>query len=1535
MIAKRHPKTPEPSPYARLRERFVKHPGRGGCGVGAVADLEGPSRTVVEWSIAGLGCMEHRGGSLEETGDGAGLLLHTPREFFLPHLAPGRHLRDSDHLSVAVFFFPPGEETNLRPLQQQIDAVVRRRGLAPLGWRRVPVNDAALGVVARRSHKEVWQLLIGEGMVPRAHLPLALFKTKSALEHAFRDLYVVSMSAGTVAYKALATGEQLAAFFPDLADPTFVTDACVFHRRYSTNTFSNWYLAQPFRLIAHNGEINTIKAVRSAVQELEAELGLPGLLMHQGSDSADLDRMAELLHAHGVPLAEALMRILPAAWRDRPGTPPEVARWQDAVCRAMGSLAAWEGPAAVLATDGDQVVGILDRMGLRPLRWVITKSRKVILASEVGAVPVDHDDVAETGQLEPGEAMAVDLRRQEILRPDALAERMVAGSRLNVSDLATDRLRPLPKAAEAEGDEPPGPADPRHLVLYGWSSDRMRAVQGMAREGKEPLSSMGNDRPLAVFSPSRPNLTKYFRQIIAVVTNPPIDPIREGGAMDLSVYLGRAPMVSEDMPDYRIFPQYRLSSPFLDHAQMAEIDAQDEGHPRRLRLDATYRVPEDGDAKALAERIRKLVVRVGRMARRKEAEILVVTDRRAAKGVDAGKEPSRLPVPMLLLVSAIHEALTEAGMRRRVSIVVESAEVQEGHDAAVLIANGADAVHPWLFLEVCANTPRVTGGTPIANGVKSLETSLARILSKMGITTLEGYRASRLFEAVGVSPALVDHYLPGVTARVGGIELEDLHEDCVMRGRAAADPELKHVPKPGEAAIYRKDVWHELQLAARGEDPEAYGRFLKIVDDTPPVYLRDLLDFEYPVDDPLHSEGSAIGEEEVAPPEWIIATTFRAAAMSHGALHRVAHRAIAAAFNRFGARSNSGEGGEDVRRDRGGPWQADRSRIRQIASGRFGVEARYLVNADEIEIKIGQGAKPGEGGHLPGEKITAEIAAIRKTRPGVALISPPPHHDIYSIEDLAQLVYNLRQISPKATIGVKIPTVTDIGTIAVGVVKAGADVVSISGAEGGTGAAAASSIEHAGLPLERGLAEVHQALVINGIREGVVLRADGGIKTGEDVVKIIALGADEVSLGTALMIAEQCVFCHGCAKGNCPAGITTQSEDVAQRLMKPKGAKAQARPVMALAVIEDPSSDEDQRYLEAREGVARYLLALANDVRGHLARLGLRSPAELVGRVDLLRQVPSRDPRCDRVDLSEILVDPYGFEGRTAVAVRPSAGSARPGGPVRRSGSGLPGDRVAPSEANRRLLERVGERLAEAEAGARIGTLSVEMPVRACDRAVGATLAGEAAAGRLEIPAGGITLKLKGDAGQALGFGWIDGLTLDLEGYGNDAVGEAMSGGTIIVRRPPSVPRDREEVEASAVGNAVGYGMTGGHLFVEGRCGQRLGVRCSGGLIVCEGAGKYAFEYMTGGVGVVLGPLGGQACSGMTGGVVYLYEADADLKDRVNADARLETPTDEDLAELRDLVSKHQAATGSPLASRLLEDWANHATRFRKAVPAQ
>ncbi len=1451
----------------RIADRLKLHPGRGGCGVGAIADPSGPSRELIELALAGLGCVEHRGGTIDDTGDGAGLLFTTERSFFERFVSPGKRLPEQDQLGIGVFSFPFGESANVPPLQARIDGLLRRHGLSPLGWRHVPVDASALGARSRQAQRDPWQALIGQGMLPASDLSIAYFRVKAEIERQFPAITVVSFSPRTVIYKALATGPQLERYYADLRDPELIADVVLFHRRYSTNTLSNWALTQPFRIIAHNGEINTIKANRSAIASLERELSLGGVLMQLGSDSADLDRAVELFTSHGVSLPETILRLMPAAWREFAAEDSAEARFSKGVQRALGTIAAWEGPAGIVAYDGQTVVAAVDRMGLRPLRYVRTASGRLIISSEIGAVAVPFEEIAATGQLDPGEVIAFLPKENKFWTPTELRRRVATSTRLNTYELAERELRRVPNISSRPVSAPPESL----LALFGWTGDRVKTVRHMALEGKEPIVGMGYDRPLALFSQSRPPLSRYFKQIVAVVTNPPIDPIREGGAFDLSVHLGPAPDAHEDLPVYDVHPEWRLDSPILAPDQLAAIEGAS-SLPAAMVLDITCDGPTS--ARSITNALSELGRAAVQAVRAKTATVLILSDRRVRT------ETGRIPLPILLAVASVHNALTQQGFRRACSVIADSGEVAEGHDIALLIGNGATAVCPWLLVQVgCGpseHEPAIADAAPRL--LRALDGMLSRVMSKMGICSIDGYRGARLFEAVGISPDLVEFYLPGILSRVGGIDLGDIADDLNARAQE------RSIRRPEDQGVYRKEIWQRLQEAARG-NPDAWSRFVRLVEDNPPVYLRDVLRFK-------QQPERQLPVSEVTDVPELIGRHLRGAAMSHGALHRTAHRAIAAAFNDLGGMSNCGEGGEDERRNRGGVWEECRSKIRQVASARFGVDAKYLVNADELEIKIGQGAKPGEGGHLPAHKVTAEIAAIRRTRPGQTLISPPPHHDIYSIEDLAQLIYSLRAVNPRARISVKCPAVSDLGTIAAGVAKAGADVIAISGYEGGTGAAAASSIEHAGLPLELGVTDAHQTLIVNGIRDAVTLRADGGLKTAADVLKLMALGADEVSLGTALCIAEQCIFCHGCAKGNCPAGITAGDDQHARKLMQPKTSATRA----ALAIAEvDPVAAEEERFVDARAAVKRYLVNLAEDMRRYLAALGFRSSTELVGRVDLLEQIAASNPRADSVDLSGLLVDL-------------SAGAAEPGSPRPVCGRDSLEDR---------LLEQAR----------RSGRVSYRGPITTRERSIGARLSGAIARGevKLQEPA---SLEFQGYAGQGFGFALVSGLELRLLGFANDTVGESMSGGRIAV-----IPPSGGDCGKSVLGNAAAYGATGGELFVAGRAGQRFGVRNSAATLVCEGAGKYAFEYMTGGIAAVLGPVSGVVGSGMTGGEVFLLD-DGTLEFKLHADARW-APIDEAACDrLVEVLKRHLVATGSARAAELLANLDALPKSFRRAIPA-
>ncbi len=1472
--------------YKKRIEEIKGDPGRGGCAILAIADLAAPaSHELLRQALDGLIRMEHRGGSLGDTGDGAGLILRPERSFFERFIAHGRSLQSAkEPLIVGTVFFLHGER-NIPQLTREMDLIIRREGLAPLGWRKTPVDPSALGARAREDAPIIFQLLAAKGHRREAQLFEALHHAKVLIERELAGIVnVVSLAPHTTVYKALAKSDQLASFYEDFRDPEFKTRVIVAHRRFSTNTFSNWNLVQPFRHIAHNGEINTITANCRAIKDADSALAIGNTLMNHGSDSAQLDRVAEMMVANGVTgIHEALRRMISPAW-DEDLLGERERRFFEANRRALGTMGAWEGPIAILGTDGKILAAAMDRMGLRPLRYVRTKSDRVIVSSEAGAVPLEASEIECDGQLEPGAMLIADVENGEFISPESATAWIVDRTGLNFENLATVDLLPIGRGRQSE------PLDIRALNAFGWTKERIEQLHEMIKGGKEPILGMGNDSPLAIFSENHSRLYSFLHQIVAVVTNPPIDPLREGGAIDTTVYLGRSPRISR-RSDYMSWPQYKLDHPILTNDQMQAILSSDISELKAHEIDATF--VDKGSPREIVRRIHDLTDEAVRVIRSKEASILVVTDYAATRG-------ERPPVPMLLVVSSIHQALAARGLRRFASIIAETGSTHEGHDCAILLSYGATAVNPYAMLHLATTFSDIPPDEAYANVVKSVVHTLRRIMSKMGITTLTGYRGSALFEAIGISSDVVEYYIPDTVSRLGGITMDDIYEDTVARSAVGSNA----IARNKNMTVYRKEVTDALQLVARnGNSNGDYDRFVKLLEDTPPVYLRDMLEFKKS-DMPPHLE-------KVADTREIVRSTIRGAAMSHGALNSTAHRAIASAFNHFDAASCSGEGGEDERRNQDGEWASDRSRIRQIASGRFGVDATYLVHADEIEIKIGQGAKPGEGGHLPGRKVTEEIARIRKTKPGVDLISPPPHHDIYSIEDLAQLITNLRELHPEAIVSVKVPSVTNLGTIGVGVAKAGADVIVVSGFEGGTGAASSGSISHAGLPIERGVSELHQYLVVNGIRSRVRVRADGGIKCGMDAAKIIALGADEVSIGTPLLVAECCIFCRGCNKGNCPVGIATQDEEKQNKRFM-RGYLKGVHPDEAAAM---------DRYNEAKSGVIRYLECMGDDLRNILATLGLTHPRELVGRVDLLKPRVSGMARWDRLDFTDMLMYFHG-EARTARCVQTEF--------------------RAVSARNAEILSS-----ARAVFDGRAGNAPIRISLCNGDHAVGATLAGEIARLRSDAPspfplpsrervaetAERIEIHAKGYSGHGFGFAATDGMTLRLDGFANDGVAEAMSGNASVVIAPPAGVGG--DCAPHLVGNSAAYGATGGRLYIAGRAGQRFGVRNSGALLICEGVGKYAFEYMTGGTGVVLGRCGPCVGSGMTGGEIYLFDPDGSARERLHSDVTAISLADEPgkTDALREILTDYYNDTKSPQARSLLDTWQETSTRFILVTP--
>ena len=1501
--------------------------GHDACGIGGLALRDGkPSHDAIVKSLTALENMEHRGGVCGTSGDGAGLCAQLPQRFFreeVSRLGVGGATSKETQFAVGVFFFLDKQEAARDQAKGIIERVLKGGPVRNLGWRVVPTNDDILSGNARASKPVMEQILLARETAleesEEDEIEHWLYRCRLEMREQFvqagHEVYVASLSCKMINYKGLLTSHELARFYPDLSHELFESGIVVFHRRYSTNTYPNWTLAQPMRYSCHNGEINTIHTNRNAVRAYARSLEppLPGvhLLTKNASDSGSLDEWIEhLIRVRGWSLLRALRLSIPPVWDT------EVDRWSPAALalftycrRAYGSLSAWDGPAGVVATDGRVLTALVDRMGLRPVRWASDHQGNLYVASESGVFGIPSQEIAARNQLQPGQMVALDTSTGERLDTQEIVDRVAdeVADELGGDLHQENKVQILVPQTFDFSDNPMedivGPVlagrdwSLEHLLkAHGWDFERQVFVKEMAKLAKEPLSSMGFDRVLTIFSLEHQTLFKYLQQTFAEVTNPPIDPYREGSAMSLVTYLGQSPLSARRDGSVPC-RQFELSLPVLSDAVMEEVKRLEVLGPKTLS--AVF--PLKGGARALEEAIHRL---------RSEAEravhdgyrVLILSDKE-------GFTDGLVPIPSLMALGSVHYYLSEQGLRQNTSLVVQAGDVQEGHDVACLIGFGADAVHPYLLCQVIKNgitfkdpdskqELRLDGHECLENVFRAMEDSLKKIMSKMGITTAEGYRGARLFEAVGFSDALVELLGP-FPSRIGGLGMTELVEDAQYRLEQAK--KMKRLGRNRDYMAFNSKVRMALRKAAVGEEGHSYEQFAALVNLRQPAAPRDL--FRLKQTDP------SAPLAEVEPALDLLRSHFRGAAMSHGALTRIAHEHIAMAMNDLGSLSNSGEGGEHRSRNdlperpRGEFWERvleerkqdpewlcrdgdvnksrSLSRIRQVASGRFGVDAEYLVNATELQIKIAQGAKPGEGGQLMGKKVTAEIAEIRYGRTGIDLISPPPHHDIYSIEDLAQLIYDLKAIKPGMRVSVKLVAVHNIGTIAVGVAKAGADVIEIDGLDGGTGAAMASSKEHCGLPTEMGLAEAHQALVTNRMRTRVKLRAAGGIKTGLDVIKYAVLGADEFSFGQALMVSEGCIVCKSCHIPNCPTGITgTQGEY--------KG---------------DP------------EHVKAYLLGVAEETRRLLGGLGLRALSEATGRSDLIEPITDLAGRAGLFSLDRFIRPDMALE-KLEERYPQFTGVCRP---EEQSGPSL----------NEKLAEACDDAVAKAE------DIDAFFKIRNSDRAVGASVAGLIARryGREGVPDGrNIRIRFRGEAGQSFGAWCNEGLELVLTGVAQDGVAKGISGGTVVIMRRRTGPEDTEI--QSVAGNNVGYGATGGRIFLGGRAGHRLGIRNSGATIVAEAAGKYCCEYMTRGRVVILGPTENEIGSGMTGGELFVFDPGFGvMRDIHSRSVAVVQCANTDYVNLRPLLAQYYHHANSPLAKAILDDWAEMRRCFRKVLP--
>ena len=1467
------------------------------CGVGFIAHVRGEkSRAIVDDALEILRRLAHRGatGADEDTGDGAGILLQLPHRFFKAEgLRLGFEMPNRRRYGVGQVFLPPEPEARAA-CEAIFNEVVAAEGQHVLGWRDVPTVTEQAGVGARRVLPVFRQIFVRLRRVPPSAFERTLFVIRKLVENRIREsgvdprgfFHVASFSTETIVYKGLLLPRQLQAFYPDLSSPEMVSGLAIVHSRFSTNTMPTWDLAQPFRCIAHNGEINTLRgnagwmeARRSQLQSAKFRGGLDRLhpiVVPGKSDSAQFDNLLELLTLGGRSVPHAIMMMIPEAWEGDDAM--DKAR-RDFYRYSTNLVEPWDGPAAIVFTDGLLVGATLDRNGLRPARWLETDDDRVILASEAGILDIPAERIRRKGRLQPGRMFIVDTTRGRIVEDDEV-KREIAG-RFPYGQWLEQNLYEMSEARGAVEVPVPltGQVLTNALRAFGYTDEDLEVVLApMAATGKEPVGSMGTDTPLAVLSDQAPTLFHYFHQLFAQVTNPPIDPIREALVMTLETHLGPDGNTFEETPEQ--CHQIRLAGPFLSNAQLAQIRGFGESVFESITLPALWPVA-DG-AGGLAAGVARLCT-AATHAIDDGINILIISDR----GVDEG----HAPIPALLALSAVQQHLVREGIRMQVSLIIETGEAREVHDFSCLIGHGAAAVNPYLALDVVA--ARATNvETAQRNYLASLDEGLRKVMSKMGISTIQSYRGAQIFEAVGLDRDLVKEHFRGTPSRLGGIGLFELGREALQRhARGFGDARRWHYDdelpvggfyawrRQGEKHKWGPDTLAALRAAvAEVSDEHADGdraRFAEYEaycddEDSQLATLRGLLAFAPSKDSIALDEVESVSS---------IVKRFVTGAMSFGSISAEAHETLAIAMNRLGARSNSGEGGEEAHRfipDANG--DSRRSAIKQVASGRFGVTTQYLVNADELQIKVAQGAKPGEGGQLPGPKVDARIAAVRCSTPGVSLISPPPHHDIYSIEDLAQLIFDLTAVNPAARVSVKLVSEVGVGTVAAGVAKARAGGIVIAGYEGGTGASPLSSLRHAGLPWELGLAEAQQLLVANRLRDRVRLQVDGGLRTGRDVVIAAMLGAEEFGLATASLVATGCVMLRKCHLNTCSVGIATQDETLRAR------------------------------YRGKPEQVVAFFTMIAESVRQHLAALGVRRLDDIVGNVERLHVRNHPHWKGKRLDLSAILAVPPG-----------SAGTPR------RFAAAVPWP----------LDEHFDHQLVDALDDAS-GDIVIDKTITTRHRAVGTLASGQIARrfGADGYRGGHITMRCTGAAGQSFGAFLVKGVTLLLIGEANDGVGKGLSGGRITIAPSPASPY--VAADNVIIGNTALYGATAGELFVCGRAGERFAVRNSGADAVVEGLGDHGCEYMTGGVVVVLGETGRNFAAGMSGGIAYVYDPDDKLSSRCNLEGlELTAMPDADEARVHRMIAHHVIATDSVRGAALLADWRTTAAAMKRVMPTE
>ncbi|CAK1724268.1 glutamate synthase subunit GltB [Vibrio crassostreae] len=1451
------------------------------CGFGLIAQMEGqPSHKLVRTAISALDRMTHRGGIAADgkTGDGCGLLLQKP-DSYLRIIAEENNFKLGKQYAVGMIFFSQ-DPIKAQSAQDIVNKELAQETLTVSGWRVVPTNTDVLGPIAKDSVPNIQQVFISAPAGWRERdIERRLYIARRRIEKQItedKDFYICSLSTQVMVYKGLCMPADLPRFYLDLADLRMESAICLFHQRFSTNTQPRWPLAQPFRYLAHNGEINTIEGNRQWAKARAYKFSSPLLpdlqtaapfVNETGSDSSSLDNMLDLFLAGGMDVFRAMRMLVPPAWQNHPDMDPDLRAFYDFNSKHMEP---WDGPAGIVLSDGRYAACNLDRNGLRPARYVITKDNLITLASEVGIWNYAPDEVAEKGRVGPGELLVIDTRRGKLWQSNEIDNDLKGRHpykewmEKNVHKLTPFSALQDDQVGKRSFDDDTLKTYQKQFAMSNEESDQVLRVLGDM--GQEAVGSMGDDTPMAVLSSKERLVTDYFRQKFAQVTNPPIDPLREKHVMSLATSIGKEMNVfcETDGHAYRV----TFDSPVLLYSDMQQLLQLSQKHYRHVILSMHY----DPNHQDLEHAI-KAVCDSAEQEVREGAVLVVLSD----KGLEKGK----LPIPAAMVVGAVQTRLADTNLRCDANIVVETATARDPHQFAVLLGFGATAVYPYLAYEALGKM--LDDGsldkdyrTAMQNYQNGINKGLYKIMSKMGISTIASYRCSQLFEAVGLHSDVVKLCFRGVTTRIQGASFSDFQQDIYNLSRKAWTKRkpiehgglLKYV-HGGEYHAYNPDVVGTLQTAVKTGETSDYLSFAKQVNARPAAMLRDLMSLKK-ADKPLTLE-------QVEPSSALF-KRFDSAAMSIGALSPEAHEALAMAMNRLGGYSNSGEGGEDPRR-----FGTDRnSRIKQIASGRFGVTPHYLTNADVLQIKVAQGAKPGEGGQLPGHKVTAEIAKLRYSVQGVTLISPPPHHDIYSIEDLAQLIFDLKQVNPKALVSVKLVSEPGVGTIATGVAKAYADLITISGYDGGTAASPLTSVKYAGCPWELGLAETQQALVANGLRHKIRLQVDGGLKTGLDVIKGAILGAESFGFGTAPMVAMGCKFLRICHLNNCATGVATQDETLRREYFK-------GLPDM----------------------VVNYFTGLADEVRQYLAELGVEKLTDLIGRTDLLEAVQGLTAKQSKLDLSSILEAPVSPEGHPLFWTEPNA----------------PFDKA---QLNQQILDDALDAIEKRQ------STSLYYNVINTDRSIGARISGEIAKryGNQGMAGSPIKLYLDGTAGQSFAVWNAGGIELYLTGDANDYVGKGMAGGKVVIK--PHQGTAFTCNEATIIGNTCLYGATGGKLFAAGTAGERFGVRNSGTVAVIEGAGDNACEYMTGGIVAILGATGVNFGAGMTGGFAYVMDKNEDFQGRVNNES-VEALSLSDLyihqEHLRGLIAEHLEETGSVHAEAILANFDEWIPKFYLVKP--